>query len=77
MEFKNYKIMFWLLCVTLMWRRGADTGTAVEPTRGLVHYEHCLNFIHPGQPIFIHDILVVKLLCLVEVNYACVKSLMP
>jgi len=55
----------------------ADTGTAVNPTRGLVHYEHCLNFIPPRQPIFIHDTLVVKLLCLVELSYACVESLMP
>jgi hypothetical protein len=55
----------------------ADTGTAVEPTRGLVHYERCPNFIHPGQPVFIHDTLVVKLLCLIEESYACVESFMP
>lgn len=54
----------------------ANTGTTVEPTSGLVHYE-CLNFIHPGQPIFIHDTLAVKLLWLVEVSYAYVESLMP
>ena len=47
----------------------ADTGSAVEPTSGKVHYKH-LNFIHPGQPILMT--LMVKLLFLVEVSNTCV-----